>query len=281
MIFTIIGALVILRWRHDLWWLLGWYVLAGVLYMFASGWGAGSLRTFMVGVWYNDPYRLAALLPAVTLPLVVLGFDEFLRYLGGLLRQLSLRVSSRTNGFSAAGFARASVAVATIGMLVVVSMAGLFSQSGTLSGGKQRISEIFKLSEERGLLTRDEFDVLKKVPELVPEDALIVVNPFTGASLAYALSDRRVIAPHMFGDRTEDEQFLIDHWDEAAFNPEVCKIATDLNALWALDFGSDTVISTEQRYLGLDDLQFDIAPGIEVLYQRGDARLVRLSVCDS
>ncbi|KAF5299531.1 hypothetical protein FQR65_LT19501 [Abscondita terminalis] len=170
---------------------------------------------------------------------------------------------------------KTSVFALTAGALVAVSLVATLSQSGTLSKVKGRISDIFAPVNKGQLLTLDEGDVLERLPDLVPKDGVIVGNPFTGAALAYAFSDRNVVAPHMFGTRTEDEQFLLDHWSEAAYNPRVCEIVKKKNAYWALDFGKDTVIETNDRYLGVDRLPDDLAPGIDVVYQKGEARLVK------
>lgn len=279
MIFTIIGAYVILRWRRELWWVLAIYIVAGVLYMFASGWGSGSLRTFMVGVWYNDPFRLAALLPLATLPIVVLGFDELMRWLVPIVRSAMTYVSKR-GWIGRLSARRAAVIVLTAGTLVgVVAVAGL-AQSGTLKAVKTRISQVFAPGDGGKLVDQDEQAVFNRLSEFVPEDGMIVANPFTGASLAYAIAGREMVAPHMFGDRSDDEQFLLDHWSEAAYNPAVCPIVQDLNAFWALDFGDETVIETRDRYLGVDTLEDDLAPGVEVLFSEGGARLMKLTVCE-
>lgn len=280
MILTIVGAYVILRWRHELWWVLAIYIVAGVLYMFASGWGSGTLRTFMVGVWYNDPFRLAALLPLATLPIVVIGFDELLRAAVPVVRSAVSFVAGRGRA-SSVGTRRASVVILSVGTIAAVFMAAGLSQSGTLTNVKTRISQIFAPGDSNKLVSADEQAVFDELGDVLPDDAVVVANPFTGASLAYALADTEMLAPHMFGTRSDDEQFLLDHWSEAAYNPAVCPIVSELNAYWALDFGDETVIETRDRYLGVDGLDDNLAPGVEVVYAKGDARLLKLTACDN
>jgi hypothetical protein len=76
------------------------------------------------------------------------------------------------------------------------------------------------------------------------------------------------------------EQLLLDHWDEAAYNKDVCPAIRKLNAYWALDFGTKTVIPTEDPFPGLADLAAGTAPDIEVLATSNKARLVRTTACD-
>lgn len=279
MIFTIAGAYVIFRWQRQLWWVLAIYLVAGVLYMFASGWGSGSLRTFMVGVWYNDPFRLAAILPVVTLPLVIVGLDALSSWLLSKMGDWA-RNSPNWADMPSARPRKLLTGITTIAAISIVLICAMLSQSGTLSNVKSRINSVFSFEESSDLLSKDELALLKVVKDFVPENGLIIANPFTGASLAYIYSERSVLPPHMFGDRSEDEQFLLDHWDEAAYNPGVCPVIKKLNAYWALDFGPKTVIRTDDRFLGVFDLELGLAPEVEQLASRGDAQLVRTTACD-
>lgn len=273
MIFTICGIYRIMRWRRDLWWIFAVYFLAGLLHMFAAGWGANALRTFMVGTWYNDPFRPAAFLPLATIPVAVVGLDAFYswlrNHLPGLLSKSSLGNRLRWNW----------KLLCRVGAVAVVLCLLVLTQSGTLSGALGTIKTKFTLDDNSVLLSSNELEVLRAVDKYVPADESIVVNPLTGASLAYAFSDRKVIPPHMFGDKTRDEEFLIDHWKESAYNPGVCPAAKRLKAYWALDFGGKTVISSADRYLGVTDLFSESNDGYKIVFKKGDAALARLTGC--
>ncbi|MBN4844997.1 hypothetical protein IDG72_14550, partial [Staphylococcus sp. EG-SA-29] len=75
---VLIGAVSVVRRRRYVWVLLtyltgAWFYIAVRFLDEAHG------RIFITGVWYNDAYRLAALLPVVAVPLAVVGADAVLR----------------------------------------------------------------------------------------------------------------------------------------------------------------------------------------------------------
>ncbi|MDQ0849543.1 hypothetical protein QFZ65_001481 [Arthrobacter sp. B3I9] len=279
---TVLGLYVITRHLGRYWWVMGMYFVGGALYVIVSAWGVGDFRTFWTGVWYNDSFRLAALLPVVTLPIAVMGAQ----WLIWRIRAFSdyLVAAGHSNPEKLAPFARPVAArlpqvTGVAASVVLVLFLGLGAQGGTLSNVQQRLDTIFATTQNSYLLTSDEAALLQKVPDFVPESDLVVANPRTGGSLVYAVSDRRTLAPHIFGDRTPDEQYLLDHWDEAAYNSRVCPIVRDLNAYWALDFGDFEVVPGDEPFIGLRHLGEDSVPGIERVASVGKTSLFRVTAC--
>jgi hypothetical protein len=282
-VLTVIGLYVVSRTMRRNWWVLGMFLVGAVLYMVVSSWTPGTLRTFLTGVWYNDSFRLAALLPVVTLPIAVLGAEwSVWRVRSGLeylsTRPVAPRASSRFSGQLASFRLSAPARVVTVWLFL--GLLGLATQGGTLSTIQDRIQTVFSVTGDSDLVNEDELKVLHDVAGKVPADGVIVANPLTGGSLSYAIADRRSLAPHIFGERSEMEQLLLDHWDEAAYNKDVCPAIRKLNAYGALDFGTKTVIPTEDPFPGLADLATGTAPDIRVLAASNDARLVRTTACD-
>jgi hypothetical protein len=283
LVLTIIGMYVIARHLGRYWWVLGMYAVGGALYVIVSSWTLGDFRTFWTGVWYNDSFRLAALLPVVTLPVAVMGAQWLTWRVRALCDYLVL--NGRTNPGKLAPFVRPLAArlpgitgvAATVGLVLAL---GAAAQGGTLSNVQQRLNTIFETKTNSYLLTTDETALLRAVPEFVPASDLVVANPRTGGSLVYAISDRRTLAPHIFGDRTTEEQYLLDHWDETAYNDKVCPIVRKLNAYWALDFGDFEVVPGDEPFIGLRDLGHDAVPGVETVKSEGKVDLYRVTACD-
>jgi hypothetical protein len=282
LVLTIIGLYVIARQLRRYWWVAAMYAVGGVLYMVVSSWSLGTFRTFLTGVWYNDSFRLAALLPVVTLPVIVLG-AEWLVWRFRMLFELASSRASRPlsrRAFRAEGLARRlpprTKTAATWAFLLVM---GLATQGGTLAGVQDRIHAVFATTEDSELLTADEIALLEQVDELVPASDVIVGNPRTGSSLVYAFSNRLPLAPHIFGERTDAEQTLLDHWDEAAYNTSVCPAIEELRAYWALDFGKREIVPGAEPFIGLRDLIDESAPGVEIVASEGQARLFRVTAC--
>lgn len=277
---AILGIYVISRHMRTHWWLLGIYLIGAFLYIIVSSWAPGTLRTLVAGVWYNDSFRLAALLPIVSLPVIVLGAEWVIRRVRLAVSALfSSRLTRTSPGVERTPLGALSALGVGLATWTSVLLLGFASQGGTLASVQDRLNNIFAQHENSALVDTSELSVINQVANIVPGDNVVVADPLTGGSLVYAFGDRETIAPHVFGERSEKEQYLLDHWDEAAYNTEVCPIIRELNAYYALDFGDTTVIPTEDSFPGLDDLTTESAPGMETVVQEGDARLVRTTAC--
>lgn len=282
LVLTIIGLYVVARQIRRYWWVGGMYVVGGVLYLVVSSWSNGTFRDFLTGVWYTDSFRLAALLPVVTLPVVVLGAEWVVwrvrALTGALIASAKVRAAGRPR--AAAGLIGRLPASSGIAMgCAVLLVLGIGAQGGTLSRVQDRISTTFTTTPTSTLLSTDEVSLLKEVADIVPEGDVVVGNPRTGASLVYAFSGRRALAPHIFGIRTPEEQLLLDHWDEAAYNSAVCPAVKALKAYWALDFGNTEITPRAEPLVGVRDLADDTAPGMKLVKAVGGARLFRVTAC--
>ncbi|WP_026550313.1 DUF6541 family protein [Arthrobacter sp. Br18] len=282
LVLTVIGLYVVARQLRTYWWVAAMYGVGGLLYMVVSSWSLGAFRTFLTGVWYNDSFRLAALLPVVTLPLIVLG-AEWLAWRARALYKLGSRPADPTARRWPSVIGRAArllpQGLQNVVPLALVLLLGFGTQGGTLSGVQDRMREVFATTEGSPLLTADEIALLETVDDYVPEDDVIVANPRNGGSLVYAFSSRETIAPHIFGERTPMEQTLLDHWGEAAYNTAVCPAVDELRAYWALDFGGQEIVPGEEPFIGLRDLVDETAPGVELVAEEGQARLFRMTAC--
>ncbi|AMM33280.1 hypothetical protein SA2016_2613 [Sinomonas atrocyanea] len=275
---TFIGLYVLARQLRRLWWVLAMYAIGGALYVVVSSWNPGWLRTFLTGVWYNDSFRLAAILPVVALPVAILGAEWLLwRLRAGL--ELAREWAAGTKRLSplAASAAPRWQGITAIVVSLVILVMGVGSQGGTLSSVQDRIHQVFTLDANSMLVDSDERALLQQVPGIVPAGDTIVANPLMGGSLVYALEDRRTVAPHVFGDRNPTEAMVLNHWDEAAYNSRVCPAIKELRAYWALDFGDKTVIPSDDPFVGLNDLATDSAPGVKLVAEVGHARLFRVN----
>lgn len=282
---TIAGLYVIARRIRKHWWSLAMFGIAAVLYLIVSAWPVGSFRFFMTGVWYSDSNRFAAMLPLVTLPVAALGLDWIIARLGPFIAHWStakheeearksplepLRgLAARVQGPTASAAAAA----------VVVLAVGIAGQGGTLSNVQQRLSTTFETRTDSSLVTIDELALMKQLADVVPASDMIVGNPRTGASMAYAFSGRHVIAPHILGARSDSERLLMDHWSEAAYNPSVCPVIKEKRAYWALDFADQEMTPRGEPLEGTRDLADDSAPGVELVKEVGKARLFKMTAC--
>ena len=250
------------RRRH--WWLFGSFLLGCALYMVVSGYPAGDIRSFFTGVWYNDSFRLAAMLPVFALPIAALGAYRVFRWLVATVsRWLS---TSRIQGR----------ATAAIGLMVFIAIS-VTTQGGAVAQAERFAAEKYKMSEKSALLTVDERNLLERTSSLVPEDAVIIGNPGTGASLVYAYADRQTLLPAVGSSPSADEKHLRDQLINLDSQSEACSVVRSLRAYYVLDFGAAEI--NGGRHPFPTSAALAKAPGLKLIDHEGSARLYEVTAC--
>lgn len=75
----------------------------------------------------------------------------------------------------------------------------------------------------------------------MPADAVIAGSPWTGTSVAYALTGRHVLMPHIQMVISDDLEAVNDDLRDATPGSPVCSSIADLGVQYVLDFGSREV----------------------------------------
>ncbi|WP_374977444.1 DUF6541 family protein [Microbacterium trichothecenolyticum] len=217
------------------------FAVAAFMFVLASGTGVGNfVREAVTNPWYNDPYRLAALLPIAGIPVATLGAITITDAAASLIQLRRI-----PHGVAVTAAVVAALAVFTVGV----------GPNVVRTAADARGSYTF--TDSSALLTADEAALLARLPGETPSDALIAGNPWTGTSLAYALAGRQVVEKHVFGIRTEDELYLDANLRDIDEDPRVCEAVRSLGVTHALDFGSQNVFNSPASgldHLGLNDL---------------------------
>lgn len=266
---TLVGIAVTFI-RRKMLWLLGMYLVGATLFVVAASFQQGRLRMFVTGVWYNDPPRLAALLPVVVLPLAVVGAVAVWDW----MRSFGDHAVIQGNR------SRSVRGLVPIAGVVATSLLILSTQQATLQVAEEAASRTYRMDAESPLVTPDELSVLLRLKDHVPSDAIILGNPWNGSALAYALGERKTLQLHILGALQPGAQLLYDHLDDALTNPEVCEAVASLNIEYVLDFGHREVnFAAERRdmFAGLDQLQQN---GVaELVDSQGAAKLFKITAC--
>lgn len=257
---TLVGAAFAVR-RHEVRWLVLSLLVVAVLYALASG-SNSDLAKIATGIWYKDKYRLLALLPTVAIPLAVLAAVE----LGRLVARGRTRIA-------------ASAMAATLALVALTSW-------GTVVWGGTRasIDDVFVIRDAKhgALLDSGQFSLLTRLPDLVPEDAIVVGDPWDGSALSWAIGERKAMFPHFTGEWTADEYLVaswLDYWDR---DPAVCDAVTRTGAayllhskgsLWGDPPEESRVFAGLTRAVGTDLLT--------LVASEGGTSLYRITGCDS
>lgn len=273
-VLVVIGLVSLIRSRER-WWLAGSWAVAALLFLTAASMHFWTPRNLLLGLFYKDPPRLAALLAVIALPVAVAGAVAVWAF---LVAKVWPRLRDRVRPETRRPLALTATVVVVVAL--IASTQGLAMQSAVRVAATK-----YNLTEWSPILSIDERVLIERLHTVVPEDAVIVGNPWTGTSLAYVLGDRRVLNPH-FNVSPDPRHVLVNmHLSDAASDPEVCAALADLDVGYVLDFGIYTrdaggVLSFDSTtdYRGLVDLADSGV--VTELDREGDKVLYEITGCD-
>jgi hypothetical protein len=264
------GIVAVVR-RKSSAWLVGSFAVASALFVVVSAWPAGQNRDALTGVWYNDSYRLAALLPVAAVPLAAAGADWFAGRIRSWLPGNRLgRQFLRSRQISTSGALPVILPIVILAALVVVEMQPLRAPVASARAN-------YQTTPDSPLVSSDEMALINELDSFVPADATIAVNPWTGGAVAFALADRNTTSKHTLTTYTKAVELLNDKFRDAASDPEVCAAASADNVRYVLDFGTREVHGGNHGFVGLQIP--DDQPGFTLLARVGAAKLFEVTAC--
>lgn len=211
--------------------------LAVGAYAIAAGAPPGGLLRTVTGFWYNDPTRLAGQVPVIAAPMAAIGVWVVARWLGRFVES-SPRLSGRT---SAAHLVRVG------GVPVLLILALVLTGGGYARKRAVRIAFDYwpdPSAHSRQLVTPAEENLLRDLPHLVPKDAVVLADPYSGGAWAYALGDRKVLFPHVVGHYLS-KAVQLEALMPNLTDPKTCALIDELKV----------------RYLYVDSQQYFGGPG--------------------
>lgn len=253
---TLLGTGLLMR-RPTERWFLAAYAGAIGLYLVAAAVPDPLIRRMIIGAWYGDPPRLAALLPMFWVVCVGAAgawiFERLSRY--------------RTKW------------VVPVGIAALAASVVIWPTNSETAPGRERT---YALEDASPLLSPNELELLNRLSGQVPKEAVIANNPWDGSSTAYAIADRRVLFAHAYTGSNPDRLLAAKELNQAHPDSEVCQAAKRQNVQFLLDFG--------ERYIDPQRNEVGDFPGLKVaerssafvkVDQEGDAALYRFVGCDS
>ncbi|MDN5606138.1 MAG: hypothetical protein L0G59_12090, partial [Kocuria sp.] len=166
-----------------------------------------------------------------------------------------------------------------LGLIAVVAVSVPIFAAESMKEGRTLAHEQYETTPSSELVTPDELDVLHHVPDYVPRDDTLMVNPWTGGSLAYALTGQKVSSYHLLETRTPEIDRLDKTLNTALADPSVCQDVERVRGYYVLDFGTREMngVNHASVYGGLRGLeQTGVA---QTVYQTGNARLLEVTAC--
>lgn len=259
----IIGAYsVVRRPTYVRWVLLSMAAIGSVLYIIVAASQYEILRFWLTAPWYNNSPRLASIWVLAVLPLATLGASALVRWVTrkvSLLRRLNDRMP---------------IVVTVAGALILV----VLTQGAAIRQAAADVEFTYQLRAGGPIISPDELALMKELDDIVPKDAVIAGDPWTGASFAYGVSGRRVLMPHLLMDLTDDAETINTRLATRGDSPVVCDALQDTGVRYVLDFSADGDFQENPGdYSGLEGL--DSSPFVALVKQEGNAKLFKIVSC--
>ena len=264
------GAGYLLYKRRNLWLIASW-VLIGYLWIVSASVPRGEFRLLMVGPWYTDHFRLAALVVFPSVLLAGIG-------LGGAVEGIFVRIM---HAIPREKHAKVAPAMMGAAMVLVLAVAGLSSRVPSVQETTLAVSQEYRVTPTSVVLNQDEMNVINEIPKIVPKGDVIVNNPWDGSAYIYALADRHLTGYHFEFETSPKYSAIMHNLKDARTNPEVCREVNEYKAHWyvhlenQLNFGPDA----QKNYDGLvAAIDTDV---LTPVYSSGPMTLYRISACDN
>lgn len=264
---VLIGAVMSVR-RVATSWLVPAHLASGFLYVLAAS-REDALTAGLTGAWYNDSYRLAAMLAVTGVPLAVLGLVT----VAGLVRRALLSAPDPVApAMRRRGAGTALVVACTLGLVLGYGGLRVGMHSMLLAEPYQEPADV--------LLDPSQREFLEEIAPLIPPDTVVAQDPFTGNALLYPLTGHEVLFPHLIGTWTPEQTVVATRLRDAAFDPEVCEavaatrvgyVLTGPVTFWPWHGGAGW-------YPGLHDIA--PVPGFELVATDADTGLWKITACD-
>lgn len=267
-ILLLVGVILAVR-LNRLRWLFAAWVGVSMLYVISVSTDLPVIKRLLTGPWYGDSFRLAAIVPIIAVPLAALGLVVIIRWVAAFAAARGARWLTRARVTAAA--------IAIIAVSEIVSVA--INPVVLLRVAAETDEQSRYTLNDQSYLSSDEYALLRELPELVPEDALLIANPSTGAAFAYVLGERDIVPRTWSPPQSTAWGIIAANLREAGEDAAVCEaLAAYGQPEYVLDFGPGDIGPGQYMMPGMTD--FDDQPGFEEIETQGDASLWRITACD-
>lgn len=243
----------------------------------------GLIRSFLTGFWYNDAYRIAALLALASIPLASIGVYCLVKMIARCANALSVSPSV---------IKCLSICVVVLGMICVYRPASLLRSPGAESAFEVVNNKLNWLSsEDVRRYTIEESAFVDKAMDLVRDDPGGIVNiPYDGSVFAYGENDATVMFRSyvMAGGSSEKPESVLvrDRLNDIANDESVRNAVASLNAKYVLQLDADGIgasssslddgVADAEAYRGIAAIN-ESTPGFTLLASEGDMRLYKIN----
>lgn len=277
-VLVVVGAVWAFRYRTARWLTVSHVVVIGLVVICTTT--DGSIRPTLTGFWYNDGFRVAALLPLTAVPLATMGALWTRAWLVGHIRVLAAYKPLSTSPGAARRVVRWAQPIAAAVLAVVI--VALLPTTNPLSPVVSTVRQYYADFPDP-LVTPDEAALYRHIAQWSPPGSDILGSPWTGAAYAGVLSGRQVVFPHMVTTNDAPRLLLMRSFDRFTTDPAVCRAVKDLHVRIVVDdahkFDAASSGGRIAQYTGLNHLS--TTPGLTVLGRSKTATVYRVGDCST
>lgn len=251
--------------------------LAATIALFVAAAGPeGTPLRDIAGLWYTDSLRISAFYPVAAAPIVALGFSVVAR---AVMMAVRLVIPGRFGSLRTVLTGSTLVGTATATVVTAAGLGAVLVHTDGARLGDIRSDFVATYSPpvERRLITPDTQHLLERMGDLLPSDAVLLGEPFTGAAYAYALGGVRVAFPQAaLTNLSEDQRTVITEFNQIHSDPAVCDAVRRLGITYFWDDRSAQLPSIA-RAPGLFDV--DVSSGFELVASSDSVDVYRITAC--
>lgn len=239
------------------WWILYAYGVSVAFYLASAWFPVLALRSFVVGVWYDDTTRVGALLAMWGIPLAGLGAAVVADW-------VRARWASGSRALAAA--------------IVALLALGAASHLPALANDVSYLrNSSFAFTPDSQGLSSDEAALFEEIAGRLGDDDVVLGDPLTGAGLLFAYTGHQVVFPHVTGRYGPDAELLARSFSEGG--ARVCDAVEHLGVTHVLDFGDRQLF--ENHWTTFDGLHhLAESPLVSEVDRLGDAVLYEVTGCE-
>lgn len=277
-VLVVVGAVWAFRYRSARWLVFSHLVVIALVVVSTST--DAPIRPTLTGFWYNDGFRVAALLPLTGISLAAMGALWTRAWLVGHIRVLAAYKPWSLSPALARGVVRWAqpLAAAVLALAVVVMLPTTNPLSPVVSTVRYTYAGF-----PDPLVTPDEAVLYRKIAGWAPPGSDILASPWTGGVYAGVLSGRAVVFPHMVTTDDAPRLLLMRSFDRFTTDPAVCRAVKDLHVRIVVDdahkFDAASSGGRIAQYKGLNHLA--TTPGLTLLGHSKTASVYRVGDCST
>lgn len=270
---VIVGAAVAVFVREARPLAVAWLAFVG-LYVLAAG-PENGLR-WLTGFWYKDTQRIAPFIAMTGSLLAALA-------IAALARAVIRAVSSRVPLERSAG--RFSLPAVLFTAAVALASCGLYTGSGSYRS-VERVAvaaQNYTVSSKpgTGVLSVGEQAFIERAGALLPANAVVIGDPFNGATYFYALTGRRVVYPQLGAPTAGSaaKELLRTRFNRLATDKAACEAVRKVGATHFYEDapGSSHGSESLKRWPGFYNVPTN--QGFEKIASEGGRTLYRITAC--